>query len=141
MTDEEKKAKRAAWNREWIKNNREQYNKTKSQYRFKLKIDAIRHYSNGDMCCAWCGFDADVDALTLDHINDDGAEHRRDLGISHRGGSSGTTMYERLRALGWCEGLQVLCANCNTIKAIRLRRGSTSDEMLAMPKMRWKQDD
>lgn len=116
-------------NRRWIANNRERYNAAKSEYRFKLKAAAIEHYSGGTNACASCGFFADIDALCLDHINDDGAAHRRELGCSARGGSAGTTMYERLKALGWMPGLQVLCANCNTIKAIRLKRGRTSEEM------------
>lgn len=116
-------------NREWIAKNRERYNQAKSEYRFKLKTAALNHYSAGAMCCAICGFGADIDALTLDHINDDGAEHRKELGCGGRGSISGTTMYERLKALGWLPGLQVLCANCNTIKAIRLKRGRTAAEL------------
>ena len=138
MGDEAFKAKRAEMNRAWIEKNRDQYNKSKSYYRFSLKVEAISHYSDGTMCCTWCGYKEDIDALTLDHIEDNGAEHRRELGCSSRGGNSGTTMYERLKALGWQPGLQVLCSNCNTIKAIRLRRGTTSDEMMAMPKPRWR---
>jgi len=120
------KEKHAVLNKRWITNNRERYNQLKAEYRFKLKVDAISHYSGGTMQCAICGFGADLDALCLDHINDDGAEHRKALKCGGRGNSGGTTIYERFKALGWLPGLQVLCANCNTIKAIRLRRGSTA---------------
>lgn len=120
---------RAKLNREWIDRNRERYNSAKSEYRFKLKVAAITHYSNGAMACAICGFKDDIDALSLDHINDDGAAHRKELGCGSRGLSGGTTMYERLKALGWLPGLQVLCCNCNTVKAIRLKRGRSSEEM------------
>ena len=125
-------AKKAALNRNWIERNRERYNRAKSEYRFKLKIEAIDHYSNGTMCCGICGFGADIDALCLDHIQDNGATHRKDLGCGGRGLSGGTTIYERLKALGWLPGLQVLCANCNTIKAVRLRRGNTAADMLSV---------
>lgn len=127
-------------NREWIARNRDRYNEAKSEYRFKLKLAAISHYSNGLMCCASCGYDDDVDALTLDHIDDNGADHRRELGCSSRGGQAGTTMYERLKALGWLPGLQVLCANCNTIKAVVLRRGRSAAEMheIVKDKIRWR---
>lgn len=123
-------AYRAKLNRDWIGKNRQQYNKAKSEYRFKLKLDAISHYSNGTMTCARCGYGEDIDALCLDHINDDGAAHRKALGVSSRSLSGGTTIYERLRALNWMPDLQVLCANCNTIKALRLKRGRTAEEIL-----------
>ena len=132
--------RRRELNRNWIEKNRERYNAAKSEYRFKLKVAAISHYSNGSMSCTRCGFNADIDALCLDHINDDGAQHRKQLNISGRGASSGTTIYERFKALGWMDGLQVLCANCNTIKELRRKRGRTSDEMLEATKhpTRWR---
>lgn len=137
---EDRPGHRAKLNRDWIEKNRPRYNQAKSEYRFRLKIEALKHYSGGTMACAHCGFAADVDALTLDHIENNGAEHRKELGIGVRGGSAGTTMYERLRALGWLPGLQVLCANCNTIKALQVRRGRTSAQMFeAINKpTRWK---
>lgn len=121
---------RARLNKEWIEKNRPRYNQAKSEYRFKLKLAAIKHYSQGTMACASCGYSASIDALCLDHINDDGAAHRKELGVAQRGGRAGTTMYERLKALGWMPGLQVLCANCNTVKEITRKRGRTSQEML-----------
>ena len=117
----ENRAKRAQWNKNWIAKNRDRYNLTKSKYRYQLKLAAIEHYSGSTMKCAQCGF-GEIDALCLDHINNDGAEHRRQLKCGARNSQAGTTMYERLKALGWLPGLQVLCANCNTIKAVRLRR-------------------
>lgn len=116
------KEKYAELNKAWIAKNREQYNFAKSQYRFKLKIAALNHYSGGTMKCAHCGYGDDLDALCLDHINDDGAAHRKELGCGARGLPAGTTIYERLKAMGWIEGLQVLCFNCNTIKELRRKR-------------------
>jgi len=132
--------RRRELNKNWIEKNRERYNAAKSEYRFKLKVVAISHYSNGTMSCTRCGFNADIDALCLDHINDDGAQHRKQLNISGRNTTSGTTIYERFKALGWMDGLQVLCANCNTIKELRRKRGRTSDEMLEATKhpTRWR---
>ena len=80
-----------------------------------------------------CGFSADLDALCLDHIADDGQAHRKTLGVggmTSKGNRAGTTMYERIKALGWIDGLQVLCFNCNAIKELRRKRGKTSFEML-----------
>lgn len=122
---------RAKLNKDWIEKNRSRYNRAKSEYRFRLKLEAIDHYSAGTRSCAICGYAGDVDALQLDHIEDNGAAHRKELGVAGRSTGAGTTMYERLRALGWMPGLQVLCANCNTIKALRVKRGTTSEQMFA----------
>lgn len=118
-------------NKAWIDINRERYNQAKGEYRFKLKVAAISYYSLGSMACGSCGFSTDIDALCLDHIDNDGAAHRKELGCGSRGSPSGTTIYERLKAKGWMPGLQVLCFNCNTIKELRRKRsGKTAHEML-----------
>jgi hypothetical protein len=65
--------------------------------------------------CQQCGFE-DIDGLVMDHINNDGAAHRKTERMSSRNGGSGTTIYEVIRRKGRIEGLQVLCANCNMIK-------------------------
>jgi hypothetical protein len=120
------KEKRNAWGREWLKNNRERYNEAKKEWRLKRKIEVLAHYSDGKLACAHCGYDDDVDALCLDHISDDGAEHRKEIG------ASGTQIYDFLHSHGWMKGLQVLCSNCNTIKELRRKRGGrTSEELLA----------
>lgn len=108
--------KRRVWNREWIQRNRERYNAMKYEYRDRVKHEVIAHYSNGTSKCGTCGF-ADIRALCIDHINDDGAAHRKQLGISGRS-SSGGNSYEVLKREGYPSGLQVLCANCNLIKEI-----------------------
>lgn len=124
------KEARAKLNRDWIAKNRTRYNEAKREYRFKLKLDALAYYSKGTMDCNNCGYNADTDALCLDHINDNGSEHRKQLGCSSRGNANGTTIYERLKAKGWMDGFQVLCFNCNTIKELRRKRnGKTSIQM------------
>ena len=80
----------------------------------------MEHYSEGEVKCLKCG-ESDIDVLCLDHINDDGAEHRKKLGISGRG-SAGTSTYEALKREGYPEGLQVLCANCNLKKEQERKR-------------------
>jgi len=61
--------------------------------------------------CTHCGFDKDVRALTLDHKNSDGSEDRKKNG-------SKIARYYILHPEEARERLQVLCANCNKIKAI-----------------------
>jgi hypothetical protein len=114
-------AKRRIWFREWTRNNRASYNKSKWKYRDALKARAIAYYSDGTSKCAWCGH-SDLDALCLDHINDDGALDRKRLKISGRGNGSGSRTYEALSKLGFPPGYQVLCANCNMAKEVRRRR-------------------
>ncbi len=58
--------------------------------------------------------------LTIDHVNEDGAEHRRKLGegksyVTGRSGL-GDYLYRDLRDRGFPPGFQVLCYNCNISK-------------------------
>jgi len=78
----------------------------------RLKKTVFQYYSEGTMKCACCG-ETTFSLLTLDHINNDGAEHRRQLNVG-----GGLTFYRRLKKLGYPPGYQVLCWNCNSGKAI-----------------------
>jgi 5-methylcytosine-specific restriction endonuclease McrA len=63
--------------------------------------------------CAICGYDADERALQIDHVRNNGNEHRR----IHR---PGTVQYIRDIEKSIDNGenaYQILCANCNAIKA------------------------
>lgn len=59
--------------------------------------------------CACCGITEPV-FLCLDHVNNDGAEHRR------KGNYCGLNLYRWLRKHGYPPGFQVLCHNCNFAK-------------------------
>ena len=113
------KQKKAILNKRWREENRERYNAMKMLYRDRTKKKTLLEYShNGKIECKYCGI-TDIDVLVLDHIEDNGAEHRKQIGISGRS-SAGTGTYEALKREGYPKGLQVLCANCNTKKQ-RLR--------------------
>jgi hypothetical protein len=114
------KEQKALWNKEWIKNNRDRYNASKYIYRERCKIDVLKHYSGGEPKCKICGI-MDVDVLCLDHIENDGAEHRKSAGISGRG-TTGMNTYEVIKRDGLPKGIQVLCANCNLKKEINRKR-------------------
>lgn len=81
------------------------------KYWLALKTRIFSHYSNGNITCACCG-ERNMAFLTLDHINNDGAEHRRKIG---RG------FYQTLT---WVKnnnlppGFQILCHNCNQAKKV-----------------------
>lgn len=113
----------AQLNRDWIKNNRAKYNASKAKYRIKLKREVMSLYAD-PVACIQCGFSR-LDGLVLDHIHDNGSAHRKASNISHRGFGSGTRIYEHIRKIGKIDGLQVLCANCNTIKQLKSGRSKT----------------
>lgn len=78
-----------------------------------MKIAAIAHYSGGTGRCHRCGID-DPDVLTIDHIAQDGAKHRRNNGIAGSNSKTGTTYFARwLKQNGYPPGYRVLCFNCN----------------------------
>lgn len=58
--------------------------------------------------CSCCG-ETEPLFLSIDHIDNDGAEMRR-KGVHSRGG---TQFYQWLRKNGFPDGFQVLCMNCN----------------------------
>lgn len=74
-----------------------------------VKIDVLEHYGGGKLACVRCGF-SDIRALTLDHVNGNGADDRKLRG-------SGGRLYFYLRRFGYPEGYQTLCMNCQFIKA------------------------
>lgn len=73
----------------------------------KLKLRVMAAYGG---LCACCG-DTFVGRLTIDHVNNDGAVHRRTL-------KSQASMYQHLVNEGFPSGFQVLCASCNLAKHI-----------------------
>lgn len=81
-----------------------------------LKEEVLTHYGHdGALECCWSSCTVrDIDMLTLDHVKDDGAEHRKSV----RG-----SMYAWLKSQGFPEGFQTLCANHQLKKEI-LRRSS-----------------
>lgn len=84
-----------------------------------LKRLVLTHYGGGKPICTICGFD-DIDCLNIDHINNDGAEARRN---GHRSEHSGARLYNRLVTNNYPDGFQTLCANCNLKKEIVRKRG------------------
>lgn len=71
-----------------------------------LRKDVFSAY--GGYKCACCG-ETEPLFLTIDHIENNGAEMRRN-GTHSRGG---THFYQWLRKSGYPNGFQVLCMNCN----------------------------
>ena len=82
------------------------------------KIEVLSHYGkDGHLQCCWPGcLETDLDVLTLDHVNNDGAKDR----IAGR--ATGTGLYYRVRNDGFPVGFQTLCANHQLKKEILRRR-------------------
>jgi 5-methylcytosine-specific restriction endonuclease McrA len=84
--------------------------RSREQYR-KTKREVMDRYGKVCQCCG----ESHLEFLTLDHINQDGAEKRREMGFEHT--CTGYNFYLWLRRQDYPDlGLQVLCANCNTAK-------------------------
>jgi hypothetical protein len=86
------------------------WKRTKSDH-LDVKLEAFAHYGEACECCgeSWPVF------LTLDHINRDGAEHRRKIG------KGGTRMYRWLRRNRWPKGFRTLCFNCNSATHVKFK--------------------
>lgn len=73
----------------------------------KLRNEAIQAYGGKCVCCG----ESIPEFLHLDHVNNDGAEHRREL----KGDSKGSNSLAVLRWAkenGWPPRLQLKCHNC-----------------------------
>jgi hypothetical protein len=73
----------------------------------RLRAKVLRHYGGDPPHCACCG-EATDEFLCLDHINGNGAAHRRAVGTKN--------MYRWANQHGFPDGFQVLCHNCNCAK-------------------------
>lgn len=72
-----------------------------------LKRDVFAAY--GGAKCQCCGVDH-IEFLSIDHIDGNGAAHRKLLKLEKRGGGN---FYYWLRREGFPAGFRVLCMNCN----------------------------
>jgi hypothetical protein len=74
----------------------------------RLHREVLTHYSDGTLKCAKCGEDH-FEFLALDHMNGDGAQHRREVG-------KGSQLLRSLQKHGYPPGYRVLCHNCNHLE-------------------------
>jgi len=116
--------KQSEYNRKWREKNPEKVKQHSEKYRGryeyqrnymqKLKEAVINHYSPNHVCqwkgCTW----TDSDALSVDHINNDGAEHFRKLGKGRHFG--GRQFYLWLIRNNFPKGFQILCMNHQWLK-------------------------
>ncbi len=86
---------------------RREYKKANRPYK-KLRMQIIEHYSPS-LCCQICGF-SDVRALQIDHVNGGGRLEREQYKDLEK-------YYRHIIKMGFPPTYQILCANCNSIKA------------------------
>ena len=128
----EAKAKRLEYTRKWRKRNkhktkeydhtrrivnREKYRAERKQANLECKLEVLTHYGkDGRLQCCWPDCEViDPDMLTADHIENDGAKHRKKEG-------SGSALYAWLRRNGYPKGFQTLCGNHQWKKELMRRR-------------------
>ncbi len=92
--------------RGYVKKNRAKVNQKNTEWRKRVRLETLRHYSGGEPFCQICG-ERNLTFLTIDHIDGKGSEHRRKI---TRGGYA---TYIWLRQHKFPEGYRVLCFNCN----------------------------
>ena len=71
------------------------------------RLLVLQHYSNSMVPFCNCCNENIFSCLALDHIDNNGAEHRKEIG---------TTIYFWIITNGFPSGYQVLCSNCNFAK-------------------------
>lgn len=82
----------------------EECNKKVNEYSRNRRIEVLNHYGGKCSCCG----ETKWYFLEIDHINNNGGDHRREIGRAH--------LFDWLRARKFPEGYQVLCANCHMAK-------------------------
>jgi hypothetical protein len=97
--------------RRWKLRNWQHRMRVERKRQVNIKIEVLSHYGPaGRLQCSWPDCEVtDIDMLSLDHIHNDGAEHRRNL-FGKKQGSSGS-LYCYVRSRGWPAGFQTLCMN------------------------------
>lgn len=99
--------------RDHIRAYHESYKVRNLELRTQRKKAAMDQYGGKCFCCG----ETDIRFLTIDHINEDGAEHRRKIAPDFKGTvPGGEHFYRWLAKNDWPFGLQVACYNCNIAK-------------------------
>uniref|UniRef100_A0A6H2A2Z9 Uncharacterized protein n=1 Tax=viral metagenome TaxID=1070528 RepID=A0A6H2A2Z9_9ZZZZ len=108
---ERNKAEISARRKKFYAQNRERLLLRDTGYRIKsglkLKKEVLSYYGKGKCQCCICGMD-NLDCLSLDHINNNGADHRKTLKYM--------SIYRFLKRQSFPNGYQTLCMNCQWIK-------------------------
>jgi hypothetical protein len=109
---------------EYLRRGRDNYERNKAaraasraKLRSERKLIVLSHYGKeGMLCCCWDGCqETDIDCLTLDHIDNNGGDHRRKVGNSG--------IYFDVIKNGFPPGFQTLCGSHQMKKEMVRKRG------------------
>ncbi len=96
-----------AYQKKWFQDHVEEKREWERRRLRELRVEVIRHYGGK---CAFCG-DANINHLSIDHMNNDGAKHRKEKGFNNS-----RKIYTWLRKNNYPDGFQVLCHTHNLEK-------------------------
>lgn len=94
--------------RDYMRRNMSKFAKYARLYRLTQKIIVLQVYSNGQMCCNKCGYNTNIEALTIDHIKP--VKGNKEWGTKY--------FYTWIINNQFPDNLQVLCMNCQFIKRV-----------------------
>lgn len=97
------------WQDTHYERHRELQNEWFRNFRNKIKLEVLNHYSDGTNICKDCRT-SDIRILTIDHIHGGGSEHRRELKTGN--------FYLWLKQNNYPEGYEVVCHNCNWLRRL-----------------------
>ena len=115
-TNPERRSRNAMSHKEWKRLNPEKV-KTRAQEYYARKRGAV--FAHYDQACVCCG-ETEAMFLTVDHPNNDGAQHKKIVGTQG--------IYRWLVKKGFPEGFRIQCYNCN---AGRWRNGGECPHEIA----------
>lgn len=94
------------YQRTWINANRDRHNSHGRSYISRVKSEVFDHYGNKCSCCG----ETEPKFLTIDHVNNDGSEHRKEI--------KGDKIYAHIIKAGFPDMFQILYWNCNLGKML-----------------------
>lgn len=105
--DKKYKAVRRKHKDSWAKSNPDKVREYKIRHRRKMREEVTKRYGGKCVCCGETQFEF----LTFDHINNDGAEHRKKVATSY--------LVRWLKKNNYPKDIvQILCYNCNNAKSV-----------------------
>ena len=94
-----------AYSNAWQARNREKVNIRAGARKKAIRVEVLAAYGDACQCCG----ETQLEFLSIDHINNDGAEHRKVVKAAN--------IYEWLRNNNFPkDNFQLLCMNCNFAK-------------------------
>ena len=94
------------YQKQWVSENRDKHNEYNRNRNSRLKLKVFDYYGNKCSCCG----ETESKFLTIDHVNNDGAAHRK---VIH-----GDKIYPHIIKENFPNTFQILCWNCNLGKML-----------------------